>query len=151
RLYGTGSLDTLAQVVNPSTSIVADPVTGFSVGDLLNVVHQMDEHNLLPDPDSVSPTPIYVVITPPAYRADQAANVGAYHITQNTDNSNIRGIPIDPDPAPMIWAGVNGFNGHTFQDGFSLVFSHELAETMTNPYLTGGSRSVPPRGSPAPS
>jgi acrosin len=106
----------------------------------------MDDHNLLPDPDSVSPTPIYLVITPPGVTSDQGANVGGYHINQNTDNSNFFGIPIDPDPAPMIWAGVNNINGHTLQDGFSLVFSHELAETMTNPNLSGGITVSPAPG-----
>jgi hypothetical protein len=120
-----------------------EPANGFSYADLTNQVHQAINANLLPDPDNVPVTPIYVVITPPGVTSDQGANVAGYHVNRNTDPSSIGPFSLDADPAPIVWAGLNSFGGHSLNDSFTDTLSHELAETMTDPSPTSGVTVTP--------
>jgi Ca2+-binding RTX toxin-like protein len=105
-----------------------DPIDGmFSLGDVTNVVTNLTDHDCLPDPDSLSNLPIYVVITPPGVHSNQPGLLGEHFWTAT-------GNLFDLDYAPMMWCGINTFSAATnYQDGFSDTFSHELAETLSDP------------------
>ena len=77
---------------------------------------------LLPEPDELDPSPIYVVVTDPGVRDNQSA---AGFNTRNT------GSIFDSDGANEIWS-----NGDS-ADSFTKTLSHELAEVFTDNDASG--------------
>jgi hypothetical protein len=143
--------------VNPSLAVIGDPapppgsppgsLPAINKGQLASVVHNTENANLLPDPDSVGPTPIYAIITPPGVTASDAPGARGYHFHANTGGD---GLFDDHDPCDMIWASVSASPITATQvDAFTLTFSHELVETMTDGGNTAGSGGItvtPPPG-----
>jgi hypothetical protein len=110
----------------------SDPSNGFSVSDLQNIVNNGIDNQGLPESDTYSNEGIYVVLTPPGI---STMGDGGYH-TNDSDYD----FPFDFDSMVEAWVGTNGGI-----DGTTNVFSHEVAEAMTDP--NGDAWQVDPRGS----
>jgi hypothetical protein len=109
--------------------ILSDPSSGFSTRDIDNVVQSAidDPSSPIPESDSGPHEPIYVVVTPPDIVSDQSDD-GGYHTMFHDQD-----LPSDYDDLPEAWVGTDGTI-----DTFSDAFSHEVAETMTDPIPNQG-------------
>ena len=125
--------------------------TSFSTGDLQNCVEDAlnDGNGTLPEVDDTSVDGIYFVLTPKGVTSSDNPQFVGYHTYGGT------GTPvIDPDNAAFGWvssAGVTDNNRNLKLspiDSFSSLFSHELAETLSDPDTTSGVTTVPPSNAP---
>jgi acrosin len=103
-----------------------DPAQGFHPADIQAAV-QYGIHAGLPGPASFANRSIYLVATPPGINSDQPNDAG-YH-DQFTDNQ----APGGPAQTFYAWIG----------NGSTLVMSHEVAETMTDPVPATGVTVTP--------
>lgn len=117
---------------------------GFSTSNLLSCVDDAlnDGNGTLPEVDDPSNDAIYFVFTPPSVNSSQSNAIG-YHTYGGT------GSLFDPDNASFGW--VSSFQVFDTNrniklnpiDSLSSIFSHELAETLSNPQTSGGVTTVP--------
>ena len=103
---------------------------GFDDGSISSVIENQIDNGPLPESDGPAHKPIYVVVTPPNVFSNDPNAAGFNYVDHDYD------FPIDFDDMPScwVWSGTNGDNTVN-TDQFSLVFSHEIAESMTD---TGG-------------
>ena len=101
---------------------------GFSDGDVSSVIENQIDNGPLPESDTPAHDPIYVVVTPPNVVSNVANAAGFNYDDHDYD------FPFDFDTmhSAWVWSGTNG-NGTVNVDQFSLVFSHEIAESMSDP------------------
>ncbi|MFI5379934.1 MAG: hypothetical protein ACHRHE_11600, partial [Tepidisphaerales bacterium] len=124
--------------------------TSFSSSDLQNCVGDAlnDGSGTLPEVDDTSVDGIYLVITPQGYTSSDNPNFVGYHTYGST------GSIIDADNTAFGWASSahvtdnNRNNKLNPIDSISSLFSHELAETLSDPDTKNGVRTVPPSTAP---
>lgn len=117
--YGVSTHPHLAMSVYDSSN----PSNGFTPSDLDNVIQNQIDNGPLPEYDDTPTSGMYVVVTPPGISSN-AAGAGGY----NTEGSDYD-FPFDFDNhIPEIWVSSSASS----VDRFSLIFSHELAESSTD-------------------
>jgi hypothetical protein len=112
-----------------STSVAfAQADLGGVAADVGDVIAEQVSSGGLPSPLALANSPIYVVVTPPGVTANtNAAGVNFGQIYNGVDLN-------------CIWASVKSIGGPSGApniDTFSLYFSHELAERISDPYGAG--------------
>lgn len=138
--YGTTSSASLDQTYDSNFNLT----NGFSTSNLQSCVEDAlnDGNGTLPEVDDPSNDAIYFVFTPPSVNSSQANAIG-YHTYGST------GGFLDPDNASFGW--ISSFQVFDTNrninlnpiDSISSIFSHELAETLSNPQTSGGVTTVP--------
>ncbi|MDB5302476.1 MAG: hypothetical protein JWM97_25, partial [Phycisphaerales bacterium] len=123
--YGAdGSNMVIAQTVWDSS----DPSSGnFDSGNIDDVVQNQIDNGPFPEAQDATNNPIYVVVTPPKVMSNDPKAAG-FNIVQSDFD-----LPLDFDDVPEAWSwtGRNG-DGSLNVDAFSLTFSHEVAEIMSD-------------------
>jgi hypothetical protein len=105
----------------------------FGGGDINSVVQNQIDNGALPESDAFNGndhSKIYVVITPPNFLSNSPSAVGFNQVDSDTDVS-LSGIDVDDIGECWVWGGNNSHNFVNF-DQFSLTFSHEVAEIMSD-------------------
>ncbi len=130
----------------------SDPSNGnFDDGNIDDVVQNQIDNGPFPESDAFNGndhTKIYVVVTPPQIKSDAPTAAGFNVVHSDTDVS-IFPPDIDFDDIGEVWAwGGTRADGTVNLDQFSLVFSHEIAEIMTD-FDNEGYKVNPPAGAPA--
>jgi len=138
--YGTTSSASLDQTYDSNFNLT----NGFSTSNLQSCVEDAlnDGNGTLPEVDDPSNDAIYFVFTPSTVNSSQSNAIG-YHTYGST------GGFLDPDNASFGW--ISSFQVFDTNrninldpiDSISSIFSHELAETLSNPQTTGGVTTVP--------
>jgi len=120
---GDGSVSYAYDGSNPTSG-------GFDDGNISSVIENQIDNGPLPEGDGPANEPIYVVVTPPNVNSSVANAAGFNYNDHDYD------FPLDFDTmhSCWVWSGTNGDNTVNV-DQFSLVFSHEIAESMSD---TGG-------------
>jgi hypothetical protein len=142
-VISSGFLTGLKQYNNNGTATLAnlsaidstdpDPKTGFDPDKIRSIVKNQIHNGPLPESESLPNTNIYVVITAPGYQLTEAGTnfsfAGWNGLGQDDDPSGQA-----PDVLPVMWCWTGGDNTKPPDpDQFSMVFSHEIAELMTDP------------------
>jgi tetratricopeptide (TPR) repeat protein len=128
--YGTnGSVAYVQTVVSNSP----DPQNGFSGSDIEGAISNAIENQGLPEPDDNGyDHALYVVITPPGVNSG-VAGAGGYN--WHFDSGGF----FDSDVATYAWVGLpGGASAQQTIDHATMVFSHEVAEAMTDPEQGNG-------------
>jgi hypothetical protein len=128
--YGAdGSGMSIAGVVFDSST----PTNGsFGGGDINDVVQNQIDNNALPESDAFNGndhSKMYVVITPPNFLSNSPSAVGFNQVKSDTDVGF--GIDVDDIGECWVWSGSDPHNFVNL-DQFSLTFSHEVAEIMSD-------------------
>jgi hypothetical protein len=130
----------------------SDPVSGnFAEGGIDNVVQNQIDNGPLPESDALNGNDhhvIYVVVTPPTINSSYGGNVAGFnHVGTDTDF----GWGVDVDDIGECWVSPtnpNTPNTPTVSvDAFSLTFSHEVGELMSD-WDGEGYEVNPPPGAP---
>ncbi len=145
--YGVNGADASIQSVISNSP---DPVNGFDHGDIQDVIMNAIDNQGLAEPDAGNyDNALYVVITPPGIGSDRGSSVYGYN------NCFHSGSLLDPDLAIYAWVGIPAAGN--LKDVATCVFSHEVAEALTDPKQGNGisvtaspnfSASVPGYASP---
>jgi hypothetical protein len=116
---------------------------GFDHGDIDDLVDDAIDNGLVPDTDQTSSTPVYMVVTPPT-RLSYLGGAAEGSSQRNSQRAEIwRWSGYQPDPANNNTAKTGPDGAFLINiDDFSLVFSHELGEIMSD--LGGGGYKVYP-------
>jgi hypothetical protein len=100
----------------------SDPKSGFTETTLFNEIETLITNNQLPDPNQ-TPNMIVDMVTAPTIKSAKGSAAGYNDAVYMSDGSFRYGL---------IWNGTS-FGNLSLRDSCSLVFSHELAESMTSP------------------
>jgi hypothetical protein len=124
----------------------SNPVSGFNQGQsfistpgtIESVVQNQVYHGPLPRPNATAHLPIYVVITPPGITS-AVNDAGGYNFIDHEFDPSLDYLSFAD-----VWASTNYSNTpNTLSvDAFSTIFSHEIAESMSDP--GGGGFEVNP-------
>jgi len=106
-------------VANPSMPTYTD-------GDAGNLVWDLIDSNVFPEPDDAGGRNVYMVFYPPGTTIDTADRCGAHSVYSDYD------FPFDVDYAWVGYAEFNQTNGKTL-DNITKTFSHELIEIISDP------------------
>jgi hypothetical protein len=108
---------------------------GFNGSNVDDVVQDRIDNSVLPESDGAGgQTPIYAVITPPDIQSSEGTNVVGFN--QLRHDVDVGFLSVDNDDIPEVWSWTgNNANGTVNINRFSLTFSHEIAELMSD---TGG-------------
>ncbi len=129
--YGT---DGRAFLNNVSTYDSSNPANPFRRDSAIqDVINNQIDRGLLPEADTPTHTPIYVVVTPPGIRSDGSKN-GVGFNTRDTDTDPMLTPPfIEIDEMPEVWVSTRTKPDGTLDlDDFTRTLSHEVAEVMTD-------------------
>jgi hypothetical protein len=136
---------TTAHYKNHFVDSTPDPLTGFSEQSMVDEINTLIANNQLPDPAN-TPNMIVTMVTAPGITSGVVGAEGYNNIVTNNDNSIRYGY---------IWNGTADGDTSSLADHCSLVFSHEMAESMTSPggrgfQVNNGNkyRISPPESSP---
>jgi hypothetical protein len=99
-----------------------DPQTGFQQSTLTGEIQNLINQKILPNPAN-TPNMIVDMVTAPGIASTQAGTAG-YNNAILDSKGNVK--------YGFIWNGTS-FGSLSRQDAYSLIFSHELAENMTDP------------------
>jgi hypothetical protein len=126
-------------------------------GDINNLVsdsiHDNNGNSPFPEPDDTNPTGVYIVFTPKGYSL--GGNAIGHHTNGHTgsvidadtaDDGVVTSNQVTvPNPAPTANQPRNQVNfvGLSALDSMSVIFSHELAEIITDPADGGVSVAAP--------
>lgn len=124
--YGSNGNATIDSLYTYDSS---NPVSGgFNDSNISSVIENQIDNGPLPEGDGPAHDPIYVVVTPPNVKSDIANAAGFNYDDHDYD------FPIDFDTMHgcWVWSGTNG-DGTVNVDQFSWTFSHEIAESMSDP------------------
>jgi acrosin len=120
----------------------------FGAGDINDVVTNQIDQGALPESDAFNGndhSKIYVVITAPTVVSSDPQAVGFNHVGTDTDVT-LSGVDVDDIGECWVWSG-NNQHGFVDFDSFSLAFSHEVAEIMSD-FDGEGYEVNPPPGAP---
>jgi hypothetical protein len=126
---GTGSLVSTAN----DTSMPVASNNSFTESDLKAAAGRHVAATLTAPADE----PIYFVVTAPGITDSTRPGLGGFHNELTYDATLTVGffqVPV-PEKAPFGWLGINGSSRSRQIDSFSDIFSHEVAESVTDPYL----------------
>jgi hypothetical protein len=112
-------------IANPSMPTYKDDDAGNLVWDLI-------DSNVFPEPDEAGGRNVYMVFYPPGTTIDTADRCGAHSVYSDYD------FPFDIDYAWVGYAEFNQTNGKTL-DNITKTFSHELIEIISDPEPDGDS------------
>jgi hypothetical protein len=114
---------------------------GFDGSNIDDVIQNQIDHGPLPESDTPARTPIYVVVTPPGIQSSDGRNVVGFNGLGH--DLDVTAIDVDFDDIPEVWSWTgNNSDGTININQFSLTFSHEVAEIMSD--LGGGGFEVNP-------
>jgi hypothetical protein len=135
----------------------SNPSNGnFGAGDINDVVQNQIDNGPLPESDAFNGndhSKIYVVVTPPNVVSSIPNGAGFNHVDTDTDFHG--SVDVDDIGECWVWSGSNPTNStdptnpaNTVNlDQFSLTFSHEVAEIMSD-FDGEGYKVNPPPGAP---
>jgi hypothetical protein len=120
-------------------------------GDINNLVsdsiHDNNDNSPFPEPDDTNPTGVYIVFTPNGYSLGGNAighhtngHTGGLFDADTADDGVVTSSQVFvPSPAPTANqpAGLVNFVGLSALKSMSVIFSHELAEIITDPADNG--------------
>ena len=101
-----------------------DPPSGFSQQSLKNEINRLIAADQLPNP-FLNPNMIVDMVTASGITSDLANTVGY-------NSADLLGVGLAQGRAGYIWNGTS-YGSLPMRDACSLIFSHELAECMTDP------------------
>jgi len=140
--YGSGGVPTFGGVAYDSSN----PVSGFNQGlsyistpgTIESVVQNQVYHGPLPRPNTPPHTPIYVVVTPPGITS-KVNDAGGYNFQDQEIDPSLHHVDFAD-----VWCSTFYTNAPSTLsvDAFSLYFSHEIAEIMSD--FGGGGFEVKP-------
>jgi hypothetical protein len=97
------------------------PAPQFSGDDVKNMVWNLIDNNVFPEPDDPGGRIIYMTFAPDGTRYDDSGARGAHGNADDTD------VLVDVDHAWVAWSDYGDL------DYIVDIFTHELVETMTEP------------------
>jgi hypothetical protein len=111
------------------TTTDSSGTTWFNESDLANTaaLHFQNQFNV------PNLQPLYFVVTAPGISDATRSGLAGYHTEQTYQFS--AGFLSIPEQIPFGWTGVFGANRANQTDHFSQIFSHEVAEAISDPYL----------------
>jgi hypothetical protein len=98
------------------------PPNPFTDDDVRNLVWDMIDQNIFPEPDDSDGANLYVVVMPPFVNPSNTSNIGEHLYATDYD------FPFDFDKAWCAWLTNDGT-----LDTLTTIFSHELVEACTDP------------------
>jgi hypothetical protein len=119
RQYGVGQRPFMR---GPGLYVISpDPPSSFNDGDVGDLVWNMIDQGIFPEPDDSGGRNLYAVIMPPGTSYAPGGALGAHISPGDYD------FPFDFDTAWAAWIGKSDLNTMT------RAFGHEVAEAMTDP------------------
>lgn len=121
--YGTGGTASYASAL--ATNRTGEPTNGFHASQLADIEHGLASDGYIPHGSAATPTPIFAFITQPGILSDDGNSTIGYNtnLSPSGESANF----------PTIWCSTAAESATVSSgDYFTRVFSHEMAECMTD-------------------
>jgi hypothetical protein len=126
--YRTSGTATYAPAL--ATMLTGEPANGFHTTQLEEIEHDLAEEGYIPHGNEATPTPIFAIITPPGIRSEEGNVAVGYNDSFSPDGESA--------DFPTLWCSSGNLDGSAPSggqvnvDAFTHIFSHEIAECMTD-------------------